>query len=254
VARRVLVTRAAGQADELVSALRDEGLEPVPVPTIAVELEPPRGDLDVAAGLLHTYVWVIVTSANGARAILKAAERILTELGVPSWAVVGPATRSVLEREGIEIQFQPRQSSAIALAAQLPVHPGDRVLVVRGDLADAELGLALRARGADVDDVVAYRTREAPEESRELLRHAVADGPIDAVNFTSGSTIRGLVALGRAESIDVRAIPCVCIGPETAAEARAAGFRVLAVSPTADSASLAAATARFLDFQLQEIS
>jgi len=254
VPRRVLVTRAAGQADQLVSALRDEGLDPVPVPTIAVEFEPPRGALDVAAGLLHTYVWVVVTSANGARAILKAAERVLTELGAPSWAAIGPATRSVLEHEGIEVQFQPSQASAMTLAAQLPVHPGDRVLVVRGDLAEAELGLALRARGADVDDVVAYRTREAPEESRELLRRAVADGPIDAVNFTSGSTVSGLVALGRAESIDVRTIPCVCIGPETAAEARAAGFRVLAVSPTPDSASLAAATARFLDFQLQEIS
>lgn len=253
VARRVLVTRAAEQADELVSALRDAGLDPVPVPTIAIEFEPPRGDLDVAAGLLHTYAWVVITSANGARAILKAAERILTELGAPSWAAIGPATRSVLEPEGIEVQFQPSQSSAIALAAQLPVRPGDRVLVVRGDLADIELALALRARGAEVDDVVAYRTREAPEASQELLRRAFAGGPIDAVNFTSGSTVRGLVALGRGESIDVRTIPCVCIGLETADEARAAGFRILAVAPTPDLASLAAATARFLAVQPQEI-
>jgi hydroxymethylbilane synthase len=253
VARRVLVTRAAEQADELVSTLRDAGLDPVPVPTIAVEFEPPRGAVDVAAGLLHTYVWVIITSTNGARAILKAAERVLTDLGAPWWAVIGPATGSVLEREGIEVHFQPSQSRGIALAAQLPVHPGDRVLVVRGDLADAELAMALRARGAEVDDVVAYRTREAPEESRELLRRAFADGPIDAVNFTSGSTVRGLVALGRGESLDVRAIPCVCIGPDTADEAVAAGFRVLAVSPTPDLASLAAATAKFLAVQPQEI-
>jgi hydroxymethylbilane synthase len=253
VARRVLVTRAAEQADELVSALRDAGLDPVLVPSIAVEFEPPRGDLDVAAGLLHIYAWVVITSANGARAILKAAERILTELGAPSWAAIGPATGTVLDQEGIEVQFQSSRSSAIALAAELPVHPGDRVLVVRGDLADVELALALRARGAEVDDVVGYRTREAPEGSRELLRRAFADGPIDAVNFTSGSTVRGLVALGRDESIDVHTIPCVCIGPKTADEARAAGFRILAVSPTPDSASLAAATARFLTFQPREI-
>jgi hydroxymethylbilane synthase len=252
-ARRVLVTRAAEQADDLVSALLDVGLDPVPVPTIAVEFEAPRRDVDVAAGLLHTYRWVVITSANGARAILKAAERILTDLGAPSWAAVGPATRSVLEREGIEVQFQPSQSSASALAAELPVHAGDRVLVVRGDLADVEVALALRARGAEVDDVVAYRTREGPEESRDLFRRAFADGPIGAVNFTSGSTVRGLIALGRGEPIDVRTIPCVCIGPETADEARAAGFRVLAVSPTPDSASLAATTARFLAFTPQEI-
>ena len=253
VARRVLVTRAAEQADELVSALRDAGLDPVPVPTITVELDPPRGDLDVAAGLLHTYVWVVITSANGARAILEASERILTELGAPSWAAIGPATRSVLEHEGIEVHFQPSESSANALAAQLPVQPGDRVLVVRGDLADVGLALALRARGAEVDDVVAYRTREAPEESRKLLRRAFADGPIDAVTFTSGSTVRGLVALGAGESIDVCTIPCVCIGPETADEARAAGFRTLAVSANPNAASLVAATVRFLAFEPQEI-
>ncbi len=253
VARRVLVTRAAEQADDLISALRDAGLDPVPVPTIAIEFEPPRGDLDSAARSLHTYDWVVITSSNGARAILGAAERVFAPLETPHWAAIGSATRSVLEQEGIEVRFKPTLSSGIAMAAQLPVQPGDRVLVIRGDLADVELALALRARGSEVDDVVAYRTREAPEKSRELLRRAFADGPIDALTFTSGSTVRGLVALGHGESIDVRQIPCVCIGPETANEARAAGFRILAVAPTPDSASLAAATTRILVFQPQEI-
>jgi hydroxymethylbilane synthase len=253
-APRILVTRAAEQADELVSALRDAALDPVSVPTIAVEFELPRGDLDAAAGVLHTYAWVVITSANGARAILKAAERILTELGAPTWAAIGPATRRVLDREGMEVQFQPSQSSGIAMAAELPVGAGDRVLVVRGDLADAELAIALRARGVEVDDVVAYRTREAPDGSRVLLRRALSEGPIAAVAFTSGSTVRGLVALGHDESIDVLAMPCVCIGPETAEDARAAGFRILTVSPAPDSAALAAATARALALQPQEIA
>jgi hydroxymethylbilane synthase len=245
-APRLLVTRAADQAAELVSALRDAGLDPIPVPAIAIEFEPPRGDLDTAAGLLHTYRWVVITSTNGARAILQAAERILTELGAPSWAAIGPATRRALEHEGIEIELQPSQSSGIAMAVELPVAAGDRILVIRGDLADEELALALRARGAEVDDVIAYRTREAPESSRALLRSATADGPIAAVAFTSGSTVRGLMSLAKAESIDVRSFPAVCIGPETADQARAAGFRILAVSPTPDSAALAAATATAL--------
>jgi len=252
--RRVLVTRAVDQAGELVSALRGVGLDPIEVPAIAIEYEPPRGDLDAAAGLLHTYRWVVLTSTNGARAILKAAERILTELGAPSWAAIGSATRRVLEHEGIEIQFQPSQSSGTAMAVELPVVVGDRILIVRGDLADAELALALRARGADVDDVIAYWTREAPESSRELLRSATVDGPIAAVALTSGSTVRGLVSLGRAESIDVLSIPAVCIGPETADEARAAGFRILAISPAPDSPAFAATTARALALTPQEIA
>jgi uroporphyrinogen-III synthase len=104
-----------------------------------------------------------------------------------------------------------------------------------------------------VDDVVAYRTREAPETSRVLLRTAAA-GPIAAVAFTSGSTVRGLLSLGRAESIDVLTIPAVCIGPETADEARAAGFQILAISPGPDSSSLAATTARALALAPQEIA
>jgi len=249
---RVLITRAADHAAELVSALRDAGLDPIQVPAIAIEFEPPHGDLDTAAGLLHTYRWVVITSANGARAILKAAERILTELGAPSWAAIGPSTRRVLEQEGIEVAFQPSRSSRNAIAVELPVVSGDRILVVRSDLADEELAVALRARGAEVDDVIAYRTREAPGRSRALLRGATADGPIAAVVFTSGSTVRGLLSLGNAESIDVRSFPVVCIGPETADEARVAGFRILAVPTTQDAAALAAATAAALAGQPRE--
>jgi hydroxymethylbilane synthase len=241
---RVLVTRAAGQSAELESALRDAGFAPVVVPAIAVDVMASDGDgaLVAATKRLDAYRWVVVTSANGARAILAAAERIPTGLGSPSWATIGPSTRRILERRGIDVAFTPDQPSRVDLASQIPIGPGDRVLVVRGDLADAGLAKALRARGAEVDDVVAYSTREAPETSRQLLRTVVAEGPIAAAVFTSGSTVRGLVSLGQAESIDVRSVPAVCIGAETADVARAAGFRVLAVAGSPDSAALAAAT------------
>lgn len=251
-APRVLITRALAQGGQLLTAMGNAGLDAIPVPAIAIEFDAPRGDLDRAAGLLHTYRWVVITSTNGARAILRAAEQMLAELGAPSWAAIGPTTRSVLEHEGIGVQFQPSQSSAKAMAAELPVAAGDRILVVRGNLADEELALALRARGAEVDDVVAYWTREAPETSRRLLRRAAADGPIAAVVFTSGSTVRGLLAIGLAEAIDVRSYPAVCIGLETADAARTAGFRVLAVSPTPDPTALAEATCRSLALQSEE--
>ncbi len=251
-ARRVLVTRAANQASELVSTLRDAGLDPILVPAIAIEFYPAGRELDRAARVLHTYGWVVITSANGARAILKAAERVFTPLETSRFAALGSATRSVLELEGIAVDFQPSQSGTIAMAAELPVGRGEEVLIVRGDLADEELAVALRARGAEVHDVIGYRTREAPETSRGLLRTATANGPIAAAVFTSGSTVRGLMSLGQAESIDVLSIPAVCIGPETADRARAAGFRILAVSPTPDSAALAAATATALARQPEE--
>lgn len=244
--RAVLVTRSAHQTAGLVSALCGVGLEPVLVPTIAIELEPAGGDLDGMVRHLGFYTWVVITSTNGARAILKAAERVFTPFEASRFAVIGAATRRALEREGVDVDFEPQRSSAAALAAELPVHRGDRVLVVRGNQSHGYLVTTLRRRGAEVEDVIAYRTREAPETSRHLLRVAVVGAPIVAVLFTSGSTVRGLVSLGRAESIDVRSMPAVCIGPATAAEAQKAGFSVLGVSPTPDAAALAAATAKAL--------
>jgi hydroxymethylbilane synthase len=251
---RVIVTRAAEQSHALAKELDDVGLEPVIVPTIAVELEPPGGELDQCLQRLDDYRWIVCTSANGARAILAAASSAAIATRLPCWAAIGPATRRVLEGEGIQVDFQPSESSASALSQELPIRPQDGVLVVRGDLADQELAVTLRARGASVDDVVAYRTREAPEESRIELRRAMTEGPIAAVLFTSGSSLRGLLALGNAESFDVRSIPCVCIGPETALEARAAGFRVLAISPSPESAALAATCALALAAHPQETS
>ena len=248
---RVIVTRAREQAGELAHELEDAGLEPVLVPTIAVEVEAPGGELDRRAAQLDRYAWVVITSANGARAILAAAH-VSVSAEAPRWAAIGPATGRVLKSVGVEIAFQPRLSSSSALAAELPIRPGDRVLVVRGDLADAELATALRARGAEADDVVAYRTLEAPDDSRILLRRALTEGPIAAVVFTSGSTVRGLMTLAAAASVDVTSVPAVCIGPETADVARAAGFRLVLVSPSPDAAGLAATSARAVEATVQE--
>jgi uroporphyrinogen-III synthase len=240
---RVLVTRAREQADGLARELVAAGLEPVLVPTIAIELAGPGGELDRRVRSLRSYRWVVTSSANGVRAVVAAGRRVGTEPGAAPWAVIGPATRRILEAEGIPIGFQPSIATATVLGAELPIEPRDRVLVIRGDLADEELVFRLRARGAEVDEVIAYKTSEAPQASRRLLAEVMTRGPIAAVVFTSGSTVRGLVALGRIESIDVLAIPSICIGPETADEARAAGFRILAISATPEAEVLAATSA-----------
>lgn len=250
---RILVTRAAEQTAELMAALRTNGLDPVSVPAIAVELEAPADDLDAIARRIEGYAWVVVTSVNGVRAILRAAAGASVALQTVRWAAIGGATAGLLDASGLEVRFRPSRSDGPALAVELPIETGDRVLVVRGDLANGELAASLRVRGAAVDDVIAYRTREAPDSSRALLRQANAGGSIDAVVFTSGSTVRGLVALAGAERLDLTPIPAVCIGPETAAEARAAGFSVLAVSDSPDSTTLASTTARAVLAQPLEV-
>ena len=240
---RVLVTRATGQSDQLIASLEAAGLEAVPVPTIDVELAPGGGALDQAVRRIGSYDWVVVTSTNGALSVLSAAERIFTPFEATRWAAIGSATREVLERAGVDVTFQPSVSTGAGLASELPVVPGDRVLLVRGNLADGRAPAILTHRGAAVEDVLGYTTIEAPASSVGLLAAAFA-GPMQIVLFTSGSTVRGLVGLADLESIDVRALPAVCIGRETATEAARLGFDVVAVASAPDAKSLADTAAR----------
>ena len=93
---------------------------------------------------------------------------------------------------------------------------------------------ALDARGLDIRSM--YRARLAaigPETALaiERLREALAEGPLDAVAFTSSSTVTGFLSLldeldpdgGRAR---LRGVCVACIGPITAATAQRAGLDV----------------------------
>jgi hydroxymethylbilane synthase len=244
--RRVLVTRAADQAGDLAAALTRVGLDALLVPAIATVGEPPGGRLDEVLKDVAAYRWIVVTSANGARALVDATRRTGTALNGPSPAAVGSATAAVLERGGVTATFQPTVSNAETLGRELPVDTGDHVLLLRGDLATSDLPDALRQRGANVDDLVVYRTEIAPAASRPLLREACADRLVDAVVFTSGSTVDGLLALAAAEGIEIRQVPAICVGEPTARAARSAGFRVAAISPLPDVETLAETTARVL--------
>jgi uroporphyrinogen-III synthase len=207
----------------------------------------PDGELDRAARGLGDYAWVVVTSANGAGAVVRAAGRVSSPLDHPRWAAIGRSTANALRSAGATVDLEPTEASSRGIAVELPVTPGQRVLVVRGDLAGTHLAVRLRARGAIVDDVIGYRTAEAPVASRLLLRRAFDGGPIDAIAFTSGSTVRGLIALATAEAIPITTVPAICAGPATAGAARSAGFVVLAASPRPESAELARTAREALD-------
>lgn len=237
-APRIGVTRAVPQATPLVRELAVRGLASARVPAISIEPSPDDVVMHALAALAPGS-WVVVTSANGARAI---------ELprGDLRWAAVGGATAGALARVGVAGAWVPSHADARTLGDELPITPGDTCLLVRGDLADPALSERLTSRGAHLRDVVAYRTIEGPPRSRAALAVALADG-LDALAFASGSAVRGLIALAGplGAATDLRRLPALCVGGSTAAAARQAGFtRVLVADEPTDAAlaDLAAAT------------
>lgn len=105
--------------------------------------------------------------------------------------------------------------------------------------------------GAQVDDVVAYRTSTAPAGSRRALASALEDPQLEALIFASGSAVKGLVELAGDGAADLRRLKVITIGPKTTDAARHHGFVVTKESDTRDSAGLAAALRSALDEEVE---
>jgi hydroxymethylbilane synthase len=241
---RVLVGRPEGRADALVAELAEAGIEAVHVPAIEIAPAPAGGDLDRTLAGAEPGTLVALTSGSGAAAVLAALARTGADWRTLRWAAVGEATAEVVRGHGIGDVFVPSNAIATALSAEIPLEPGDHVLLPHADIADRGLAASLRERGARVTEVVAYETREAPEASRALLAAALDDGPIDALVLASGSTGRGLLALATgARRPHLLATPVIASGETTADACRAAGYARVLTAPDPGAASLAAFTA-----------
>lgn len=222
--RRVVVTRAAGQADDLVADLERLGAAVVRLPLIQI-VDPADGGraLTDALDRLDAVDWLVVTSPNGARRV--AAALAARPAGRPRVAAVGRATEEALGRSA---DLVPSDQIAEGLLAEFPEGEG-RVLLVQADAARPVLAEGLAAKGWRVVTVVGYRTAVAPPslvDDPSWRRQRDAARGADAVVFTSGSTARGWAS---AVGPDLPPV-VVAIGPATAAAAADAGLSVTAIA------------------------
>lgn len=249
--RTVVVTRASAQAGPLSDALAAAGARVVGVPVDAV-VDPADGGagLAAAAATVGDYDWVALTSANAVHRFVPLL-RDGRDLAGVSLAVVGPATAAALAGYHLVADLVPTDTGSVptaaGLAASFPDPPpaGGRVLFPRAEAAGPDLPEGLRRRGWAVDEVEAYRTVRAgaPDQA------TVADlAGADVLTFASSRAVEGWLAMRDPSGRPLPVAPVVaCLGPVTAAAARAGGLEVAVVAdePTVASmvASLAAALA-----------
>jgi uroporphyrinogen-III synthase len=219
--RTVVVTRPAEHAAPLVGALERRGARVLVAPTI--RLSPARSAAltralqDLTAG---RFVWLVLTSATTVD-ILR--DRLRSPADVRAKvAAIGEGTSAAYRRwTRRRPDLQPDTFTTTALACAFPRGSG-RVLCARADIAPPGLEAALQAKGWDAVRVDAYRTIFARSLPRDV-RRALWWDEVDAVTFTSASTVRGFAnVLGRRYGSFIS----VCIGPVTAREAQAQGFAV----------------------------
>jgi uroporphyrinogen III methyltransferase / synthase len=190
----VLVTRAAGQADELVSLLQELGADVYQQPVFEIARPSDLSSLDTAidqlqAGQVHGITFSSSNSVEGLfqRCFQRAVDaRILAGVCVAS---VGPATTARLRHYGLQADISPDALagySAAGLLSRLDASlSGQNWIVTTTNRSPESLANSLRERGAAVTEALCYQTRSI-DEPRPEIAAAIEAGKIQFVTITSG--------------------------------------------------------------------
>ncbi|TET62510.1 HemD protein, partial [Candidatus Aerophobetes bacterium] len=226
--KRMLITRSASQAKNLVGLLEDQGAKVVEFPTIKISSLNGYKKLDLVIERLAEYDWIIFTSPNGVdhfwrRMKMKGKDaRSLCKLKIGG---IGPKTTANLENMGIMADFLPDEYSTEGIIKGIERFKikGKKILLPRADIAPSRLPNGLRKLGARVEEVAVYETQLPEGQNFAALRNRLRNRKIDIIVFTSSSTVRNFVKL--IGDIDVEGARIACIGPMTASEAEKSGMK-----------------------------
>ncbi len=228
--KRIVATRAKGQAEALSARLRALGADAIEMPAIEIRPAADYGPLDRALAELDAYDWLIFTSANGVRFFLERLDRSVVDLRKLRARIcaIGPATRAAVEALHLKVDLMGEEYVAEGLLEAFAgvELDGRRILLPRAAVARDLVPAELARRGARVDVVEAYRTAAPDGAARQAREIFGAARKPDILTFTSSSTVRNFVDVAGAASL--QGIQVVSIGPVTTATARGLGIEVAA--------------------------
>jgi uroporphyrinogen III methyltransferase/synthase len=252
----VVITRPAGQSNELIARLAEVGLATLDFPLIDVAPVTDDAPLRAALSSLERYALVVFVSPNAVDHAFAHSDTIWPH-ALPI-GVVGPGSVQALARHGVSAPaynvISPPSGAdeeaarfdseglfaAIDMALGATNLEGKRVLIVRGDGGREWLAERLREAGAEVETVAAYR-RLVPEPSIGSWArvHELLAGEPHAWLLTSSEGVRNLHELAQDhltvdEIVQLKRATLVTPHPRIAQTARALGFDSITVSGAGD--------------------
>jgi uroporphyrinogen-III synthase len=226
--KRIVVTRAAAQAIDLLKALQYAGAVPILLPVI--QILPPEDftALDEALRRLGEFDWILFTSQNAVRIVH---ERL--ELSPPETrssiqtllaGAVGQSTATEAASAGFRVAHVASRPLGLTLAQELGscLHE-KKVFLPRSDRANPDMIVTLEKFGAIVTEVVAYRTLAAEAQDRDVVSKAMN---ADAVLFFSPSAVEGFDSVcgeGRLAEFSAKGV-VLASGPVTLAALQTKGI------------------------------
>ncbi len=233
--KTVIVTRPQTQVSGLKNLLEQQGAQVLEFSSI--DILPPKSWtlLDRAVREIRNFDWVLFTSVHGVHFFmdrLKKSGKDARDLAGVKIAAVGTATGESLANAGIRPDFIPEKFTAAAMAAELKNKfsiKESRFLLPRTDIAPQELCRDLEKAGARVTEVTAYRTVKALDAKlKKTLRDCLLRKKIDAVTFTSSSTVKNFFESLSKEMtayLKKKKVRMISIGPVTTGTLKYYGFK-----------------------------
>lgn len=258
--KRVLVTRAEGQAEQTARLVQRRGAEPIVVPTIVLRPPPDPARITRAIHDLASYDLVAFTSENGVArffAHLHEQAKDARAFGAARVAAIGSGTAAELAAHAITADIVPKDFVGEALATSIlealggsgtrPDGSPVRILLPRALVAREVVPERLRAAGCIVDVVPVYETTAPPAETRDALVRLLEQRRIDIVMLTSSSTAANLCDLLGERAPDLlRSALVASIGPITTDTATKRGLEVAVTAEVSTLPGLVAAIEAYL--------
>ncbi len=221
---RVVVTRAAHQAEELAAPLRKLGVEVILLPVIGIAPPADPRPLQRAAADCNSYDLIIFSSVNGVDAFVRELPGNAPEIKARI-ATVGAATREAAEQSGLKVSITPDRYVAESLVEALGREEvkGLRILIPSAAVTRDVIASELRRRGAQVELVEAYRN-VLPSGAEAHAREVFQEPFPDWVFFASSSAVDNLVQLVDVEAL--RRTRIASIGPVTSSAVRKHGLEL----------------------------
>lgn len=222
---RVLVTRPRNRASCLTQKLADLGAEVIEYPCIQTTERPLSSETKEVLSHIAQYSWVVFTSAAGVTAFFQALLESRLDaraLAACRFAAIGAATAHALKEKGVLADYIPTKYCCSALAEGVcgNLSEGEQVLIPRASEGNRELTDILSQNGVSYTELPLYDTTLITEHAVSLA--ALSEDAPCYVAFTSASTVRGFAKA--CPDCSSRRFRGVCIGEQTAKEARSLGL------------------------------
>ena len=230
---RLLVTRPEPDNERTAAELRARGHEVMLAPMLRVE---PVSDADLGAG---PWAAVLITSANGARAI--ASHMRFGEVRALPVLAVGQASAAAARAAGFsDVTSADGDGGDLArLAAARFTGAATPLLYLSGEERARDLGTELAASGLKVATVAVYRTVKAAALP-ENVRAALVAGAVDGVLHFSRRSVESYLNCARDLAGPALMPVHYCLSARAAEPLQAAGASRIRVAAKPDEAGVLA--------------